>query len=80
MYHQEFYTFLKIEPRFLQLQWSFRVLKSLPGLVRDYLFTVTVRIIFKASFLAVLKKLKLQKGEKRFETKDAQFRLTMKNV
>ena len=49
----------------------FPLWKSLPGPVRDYLFTVTVTIILKASFLAVLKKLKLQKGEKRCETKDA---------
>ncbi len=59
MNHQDFYKFLKIEPRFLQRQWSFRVWKSLPGPVRDYLFTVTVTIILKAWFLAVLKKRRL---------------------
>ncbi len=71
MYHQEFYTFFEIWANIPTTRVIFLLWKSLLGPVRDYLFTVTVTIILKASFLAVQKKLKLQKGEKRCETKDA---------
>ena len=71
MYHQEFYKFFENWAKIPKTTVIVPLWKSLQGPVRDYLFTVTVTIILKAWFLAVLKKLKLQKGEKRCETKDA---------